>query len=283
MDTKNVTYGKPGVGGAIYTAPLWAPLPNNATSDLDIAFVSLGYISEEGLVNANSPESESIKAWGGDTVLVTQTGKEDTFTYTLIESTNIDVLREIYGEDNVSGSLESGIEIRANAKGHEEHALVAEMILKGGLIKRIVIPRGKITEVGEITYSDSDAVGFATTIMAMPDEDGNTHYEYIVASDTAEIKLVTFTATQFGGTTGSTNSTAINFTFSSAVTGLLASHITLASGTGSAIKGTLTGSGTAWSLAITDPVEGTVLITIDAFNGYRFPETPVTVTVFSAD
>ena len=178
-DTQNVTYGKPKVGGAVYSAPLGTVLPVDATTELDVAFKGLGYISEDGLTNENTPESESIKAWGGDTVLTVQTGKEDKFSYKLIEATNIEVLKEVYGLDNVDGTLDTGITIKANSKNLEEHSIVVDMILKNSL-KRVVIPNAKVSEIGEIAYQDSDAIGYEMTIHALPDEEGNTHYEYIV-------------------------------------------------------------------------------------------------------
>lgn len=178
-DTKNVTSAKPKVGGAIYTAPLGTTLPTDATTALDEAFKSLGYISEDGMTNSNSPSSESIKAWGGDVVNTLQKEKEDTFSYTLIEALNIDVLKEIYGSGNVTGTLEDGITIKANAKELEEHCIVVETILKNNILKRIVLPVAKVSEVGDITYADGDNVGYETTVQALPDEKGNTHYEYI--------------------------------------------------------------------------------------------------------
>lgn len=184
-NASNVTTGKPKKGGAIFRAPLGSVLPTDATTALDKAFVCLGYCGEDGLTNANSPESDSLKAWGGDTVLTFQTAKEDTFTFVLIEALNPDVLKAVYGDDNVEGTLEAGITVKANSDEQMAAAWVIEQVMRDGAHKRIVIPSAAVTEVGDITYSDEDAVGYETTITATPDTNGNTHYEYIKAKEKA--------------------------------------------------------------------------------------------------
>lgn len=180
-NASNVTTGKPKKGGAIFRAPAGTTLPTDATTALNAKFVCLGYCGEDGLTNANSPKSDNIKAWGGDTVLTYQSSKDDTFAFVLIEALNPDVLKAVYGDDNVTGTLEIGITVKANSDPQESAAWVIEQVMRGGAHKRIVIPSAAVTEVGEITYSDEDAVGYETTITATPDTDGNTHYEYIKA------------------------------------------------------------------------------------------------------
>lgn len=181
-EVTNVTAGKPKISGAIWVAPYGTELPTDTTTELSDAFACLGYCSDAGLTNSPNTENSVIKAWGGDTVLSTITSKDDQFKYTLIESLNVDVLKHVYGSDNVSGDLENGIAIAVNNSELDDVVMVIDMILRNGTAKRICIPCGKVSEVGDVVYNDNDPVGYETTLTCTPDSAGNTHYEYLKSS-----------------------------------------------------------------------------------------------------
>jgi hypothetical protein len=182
-DATKVSVGKPKVGGAIYRAPAATALPTDAKTALADTYKCLGYVSDDGLKNENKPDTDNIKAWGGDTVANLQKEKNDSFTFTLIESTNADVLKAVYGDSNVTGALETGITVSATSDEADSCVWVFDMIMTGGVLKRVVVPNAKVSDLGEITYKDDEAIGYEITLTAMPGDEAfgyATHKEYII-------------------------------------------------------------------------------------------------------
>lgn len=178
----NVSTGKPSPAGGVWVAPLGTTLPTDATTALGSAFTCLGYVSEDGLENANEMDVSDIKAWGGNIVYRSLTELTDNFSLALIESENIDVLKNVYGDANVTADLDGNISIDIKAEDPQEKVWVFELTLRGGRNKRIVIPDGAVTSREAITYNDSDAIAYGITVSAYPDASNVTHKEYIEAA-----------------------------------------------------------------------------------------------------
>jgi len=178
-DSSLASVAKPVAAGAISSGTTKTTLPIDATTDLATGFVKLGYVSEDGLTNGIDTDVENIKAWGGDTILTVRTSRTETFKFTLVQALDVDVLKEVYGQDNVTGDLTTGITVKHNGKELPRRAFVIDMLMTGNAVKRIVVPFGQVTNVGEVTYVDGSAVGYETTVTCFPDAQGNTVYEYI--------------------------------------------------------------------------------------------------------
>lgn len=179
-NSKNVATGKANVSGAIYKAPLTSGLviPTDPTTPLTSDFIPLGYVSEDGLTNGRSSESEDFKDWNGNIIYSSLTSQEDTFKFKLVEVLNEDVLKTIYGDSNVTTDSDGNIAIAVKADELPLCAWVIETMLNGRA-KRIVIPSAKVSEVGDVVYKANELMGFDTTLKSTPDSSGNTHYEYI--------------------------------------------------------------------------------------------------------
>lgn len=178
-NSQYVNAGKPKIGGAVFRAAVGTALPESVSDTLSSAFENLGFISDAGVVNSNSPSNTAIKEWGGATVLDIQTEKPDTFKMAFLESTNLEVLKTIYGDDNVSGTIDTEIKVKVNAKELPTQSMVVDMVLKNDGAKRIVLPICKATSLSDITYAGNDAVKYEVTFSCYPDENGDTHLEYI--------------------------------------------------------------------------------------------------------
>lgn len=180
-NSENVSFGKPKSLGALFVAPAGTTLPTNATDELDPAFANLGYVSDEGLVNNIETDVEDVFAWGGDNVLSDQTTFMEMFTFNLIE-TNVEVAKLYYGEDNVTVDGEN-ITIRVNSQTLPEICFVAELVMTGNRVKRIVVERARIADrSAEISYVDGEPVAYPINLKAFPSAtDSDTHKEYVAS------------------------------------------------------------------------------------------------------
>lgn len=174
-----VTAAKPPIGGAIRKAPLNTTLPTTADATPADAFVQLGYVSDAGLVRAIAMDTNAVKAWGGDVVLVLHNSKTETFQFSLLDAHAVETLKLAYGDDNVTGTaLASGIAVKSNNLEHVGHAFIVDMLESGNTLHRIVIPNGILTNLENITYVDTGTEAYGVTITAIADSSGNTAYDY---------------------------------------------------------------------------------------------------------
>ncbi|MDR1042487.1 MAG: Ig-like domain repeat protein [Clostridiales Family XIII bacterium] len=116
-------------------------------------------------------------------------------------------------------------------------------------------------------------------------DDSATNVDYEL--DVYTVRYVGFTSEQTGGVDGVKTSTGIDIGITNQgggdpvnVTGLVASGITLTNKDGAAVKGALSGSGSKYSLAVTDVTQGDVGVAIAPWAGFTMSPSSVNVTLF---
>lgn len=180
-DANNVSLGKPGVKGVLYRAPYGTELPTDATTALNAAYKSVGYIGEDGIVNTTDSETTDINEMGGSRVLSAISGYSEAYQFVMIE-TNPESLKARYGDDNVEVDDVSGKpkSVKHKVDDGSPSTWVKEILMTGNVIKRTVIPNGTRAEFGDLTEVGTDAIGYDMTVSANPDSriDGATSIDY---------------------------------------------------------------------------------------------------------
>lgn len=170
-DKSNITIGLPKAGGAVFWAPAGTTLPTNASDSLPEAFVNLGYISEAGLTHSVAESTDTIRAWGKDIVMISQTEYSETFQINLLETVRPAALQFIRGQENVSvegdGSIKSGTTGEPLPRG----IVVVDTIQNNGSttpkIHRLVFGDCQIADrSGDTTYNNSDPLTYPVTVQA---------------------------------------------------------------------------------------------------------------------
>lgn len=169
--------------GAISSAVKGTTVPTDALTKLNVAFKKLGYIGEDGVSRATDRNTEKIKAWGGSTVKVMVTDTAITYSFTFLESANAEVLKAVYGEDNVKVTAPDGTNHKGKVAITHNNTVPAPAaytidMLDGATFMREVIPNGQLSVSGDVSFAASDVIRYEIEIEALVDESGNFAYSY---------------------------------------------------------------------------------------------------------
>lgn len=154
--------------GMVYHAPLATALPTDTTTALNVAFVHVGYISDDGVTGEPDESTADIRAWGGDLVrrIISEYG--ETYQFTMLE-TNANSIAAYFGNGTAAAWEGKQSEIRKSWAFH---------ITDGVAIRRIVLPDASVTDRGQITYATTDAISYPVTVSTFPNAAGVHSFHY---------------------------------------------------------------------------------------------------------
>lgn len=178
----NVVVGKPLVSGGILLAPLGTALPTDEVAAPNVAFKSVGYVTDNGFTKSEKLSTAMINAWGGDLIAITQKNKVVTAKLAIAEYLNPLSQTIIYGVANVTITAATTVvgakmAIVSTSAACPENAWIIEMF--SGLARgRIVMPDAQVTDADDVSFKDDDISARGITLTLKPDSTGAYFYEY---------------------------------------------------------------------------------------------------------
>lgn len=160
--------------------------PKDASSELPTGLKAKpgGFIGEDGLTKTVDRSTEKIKDWNKDTVIVLETDHSVVVKFTFLEAANANVLKAVYGADNVK--IEGKNITVVDAAGELPHfSFVGELNGGEGKKGRIFVPDGQVTNVADITFKKDDVIKYEVEIecFAVDNKKFIAHFEVPEAAD----------------------------------------------------------------------------------------------------
>jgi hypothetical protein len=222
--------------------------------------------------------------WGWQTVYesdslfngnkITQ-GEVYTFTYSFKSNVPMDYLQIVLIDNGAQGGSNRWVELSGYNKVKEN--IAANTVISGtvtitatGTATDTTAPANRLVFQAGTGTASQPTLTFTTLKLESGNNGGNNNG----GNNTA----VTFSSVTANGSS-SQSTTQLTLTFSQAITGLTASDITL-SGVSGVSKGTLSGSGTTYTLGINGQTAGGTLTVAVSKSGYTISNSSRTVTIY---
>lgn len=186
VDAKKVLIGTPDqlTTGAIMQAPIGTPMPDlsditPSKVTIDEDFVDAGYANEDGLTLTPDISTSDIPSWGGAIVRRVLEQFDGTIQFVLIQ-TDETGLKMAFGDDfvdAVAADTTHGNQLKAALGAHLPDPKSWIFKMKDGSARMLIlVPNGQVTSLGEVTFNNTDPVGWDVTVSCYPDDEGNSIY-----------------------------------------------------------------------------------------------------------
>lgn len=181
VNSNNVFVGAPdqATTGAILSGDAQATVPETIDDFILTALTDSGYVSEDGVTLTPEESTESIRDWSRAEIRRVLSEFNASIAWTHLEL-SAGAARTYFGDDNV--------EVTAADATHGERTRMAlgagQQPVKGWYFKikdgqrrvLIYVPKGMVSERGEIPINATAAISLPVTLATLPDEHGKSIY-----------------------------------------------------------------------------------------------------------
>lgn len=178
----------PRTSGSVLYAPVGTALPTSSYAALNSAFTDLGYIDENGLKQKEERSNTDVYVWSGSLLGTLQDKYGRTMTFKLMQFLNENVLAAGYGHNNVTVTYPTGsqgkevaVALNANLLDTLSWVFDGYYYTPAGAqaLIRVVVPKGRITQLGDVDVTNKAFTSVEATMKAFPDTSGNHAYLYV--------------------------------------------------------------------------------------------------------
>jgi hypothetical protein len=165
--------------GAVYSHAVGATItaPTDASTALDVDFIEVGAVTEDGITESTSQDRTDVFIWQGATLARRIPGQfTKTFTFAAAE-TSIFNLRLNYPGSTVSVTGE-GASVAEKAPSTDIRAWVLHGKDGSTKAQRIYLPQAEITNRGDVVWQSSGVTVYEWELSAYTDSNGVVAYRY---------------------------------------------------------------------------------------------------------
>lgn len=179
-NNSNILVGSPNqtaVTGAIKRSALGTTGPTDASTALD-TWTAGGYVDEDGVSLSPELSTSDIRDWSKALQRKLVDSFDGTITFTYLEFGDIESLKQQFGDKYVEVGENNKIKISIGGHLGEIQSWVID-IKDGDVAVRIYVPKGQVTEMGELSFVAGEAIKSQTTLSCYDDGTGNSVYIFI--------------------------------------------------------------------------------------------------------